>query len=74
MMDCDKLAKKLSKLWHIKVIQVIGQEFIAEDNSADSSRSVLIHVVMLPRHQIQLTIRAETKDAIELFKKRQSIQ
>lgn len=53
---CDKLAKKLSKSWHIRIIQVIGQEFIAVDTN---SSSVLVHVAMLPNQQIELTLRSD---------------
>lgn len=50
---CDKLAKRLKRSWHITVIEVINQEFIAVDNS------VLIHVVMLPHKQFELTLRVK---------------
>ncbi|GAN02987.1 conserved hypothetical protein [Mucor ambiguus] len=53
---CDKLARKLSKSWQIRIIQVIGQEFIAVD---DSSSRVLVHVAMLPNQQIELTLRSD---------------
>lgn len=54
---CDKLARKLSKSWQIRIIQVIGQEFIAVDDS--SSSRVLVHVAMLPNQQIELTLRSD---------------
>ncbi|KAI8647912.1 adaptin N terminal region-domain-containing protein [Parasitella parasitica] len=49
---CDILAKKLSKTWQIRIIQVIGQEFIAV------AGAVLIHIAMLPNHQFELTLRS----------------
>ncbi|CEP10222.1 hypothetical protein [Parasitella parasitica] len=63
---CDKLAKKLSKAWGIRIIQVIGQEFIAV---ADA---VLIHIAMLPNHQFELTLRSEqdTKQITQFLSKR----
>ncbi|KAL7327978.1 hypothetical protein PS15p_206325 [Mucor circinelloides] len=52
---CDKLARKLSKSWQIRIIQVIGQEFIAVDDSS----SVLVHVAMLPNQQFEVTLRSD---------------
>jgi hypothetical protein len=63
---CDKLAKKLSQSWHITVIEVIGQEFIALDNH------VLIHVAMLPHKQFELTLRAKhAKDILRFLTEKQ---
>lgn len=66
-----KLARRLSKAWQLKVIQVIGQEFIA---MTDSDENVLIHVAMLRGNQIQLTMRADEEQDIQTFKKRQEIK
>jgi hypothetical protein len=54
---CDRLARKLSKSWKIRIIQVIGQEFIATDG--DNLNGILIHVVMLPNQQFELTLRSD---------------
>ncbi|KAG2207837.1 hypothetical protein INT46_007003 [Mucor plumbeus] len=54
---CDKLARKLSKSWKIRIIQVIGQEFIA--TNGDNLNRILIHVVMLPNQQFELTLRSD---------------
>lgn len=66
-----KLARRLGKAWQLKVIQVIGQEFIA---MTDSDENVLIHVAMLRGNQIQLTMRADEEQDIQTFKKRQEIK
>lgn len=54
---CDKLARKLSKAWQIRIIQIIGQEFIAVDG--DNLNRILIHVAMLPNQQFELTLRSD---------------
>jgi hypothetical protein len=56
VVDCEKLAKRLRKSWHIEIIQVIGKEFIALDSK---DHKVLLHVTLLPNHQFELTIRAK---------------
>ncbi|KAL9537890.1 hypothetical protein MBANPS3_011374 [Mucor bainieri] len=53
---CEKLARKLGKSWQMRIIQVIGQEFIAVD---DNNSRVLVHVAMLPNHQFELTLRSD---------------
>jgi hypothetical protein len=51
----------LSQSWQIAVIEVIGQELIAIDNN------VLIHLVMLPNKQFELTLRAKHANEIQRF-------
>ncbi|CAO3677113.1 unnamed protein product [Rhizopus stolonifer] len=58
IIQCDKLANKLSQSWKIQIVQVIGQEFIAFD-----SPDLLIHVAIIPiDQQFELTIR--TRDDV----------
>ncbi|KAI8889883.1 ARM repeat-containing protein [Backusella circina FSU 941] len=59
--DGEKLAETLAKSWQIRLVEVIGQEFIAYEGS------ILIHVVMQPQGRFKLTIRAQTMRQIDAF-------
>jgi hypothetical protein len=60
--DGEKLAKTLATSWKIKLVEIIGQEFIAYE-----SKALLIHVVMQPQNRFKLTIKAQTSNPIDAF-------
>lgn len=58
----DKLAKRLSKSWSIRIIELIGQEFIAIETT-----KILIHIKLLPKNMFELTVKAQHAQDIKGF-------
>lgn len=75
ILDCSKLAKRLSKSWHIQIIQVIGQECIALA-AKEERNDVLLHITMLSSFNgFELTLKSkELQDIHQFLKSRQLLQ
>ncbi|KAI8972728.1 hypothetical protein BDB01DRAFT_809023 [Pilobolus umbonatus] len=70
--ECGLLSQKLKQHWKIEVVEVVDHEFIGYEPTHHSLPSVLIHVIMLPNNQFELTVRAKqsTRDIKEFLSRR----
>ncbi|KAI8991801.1 armadillo-type protein [Mycotypha africana] len=62
-----KLAKRLRKTWDLSIVQIVGEEFIAIENSSKVDPNILVHIFLLSDNTFKLTLRAKHKYEITSF-------